>query len=226
MSETKLPEHFKNRLLRAAIPVVSSDWILIFIQAWRFLARLLGKRTYLGIYEILDYDAVLELKDNRGKMAIFKRRQKVTFLQDNVVALQDQAWGDGELFADYKCSPGVPVDRYRHGPKHIVLISLRETKSRGDVLEFNTERKVKDGFTKNEEWFQIELNFKTRRVRLAAIFPMSRQCQRAIRVERNRNRATVLDQGHFSTLPDGRQTVSWEATDPPINELYTLKWKW
>jgi hypothetical protein len=226
MSRNRLPELFKNRLLGFLAQLVASDWISLVIQAWRFLTRFLGQEVYPGMYEILDYDAVLELKDTRGRTAVFRRRQKVKFLHDNIVALQDQVWGDGEPLAGYKCSPGVAVDRYKHGFKQIVLISLRETKGRGDILEFNTERKIRDGFARPDEWFQIELNFKTRRLRLAVIFPKTRHCQRAILVERNRNRSTVLDQDRFSLLPDGRQMLSWEVTGPPTNELYTLKWRW
>ena len=45
--------------------------------------------------------------------------------------------GDGDIFVDYKCSPGVLVDRWN------VLISLRETKNAGDVTNFYIERTVK-----------------------------------------------------------------------------------
>lgn len=226
MSETKLPELFRNSVLRALTPLLASDWVSILIKAWKVLAKSLGQEVYPGMYEILDYDSVLELKDAGGKVAVFKRREKVKFLQDNVIAYQDQAWGDGELFAEYKCSPGVPVDRYRLGFKHLVLISLRETKDRGDVVELNIERKVTDGFTKREEWLQTELNYKTRKVRIAVVFPRNRPCRRALMVERTKNRTTELDRSHFATLPKGRQMLAWEASNPPIHELFTLKWEW
>jgi hypothetical protein len=45
-------------------------------------------------------------------VAIVDRQEEVRFLQGNVVAFADYAWGDGQIFADYRCSPGVPVDRY------------------------------------------------------------------------------------------------------------------
>lgn len=226
MKQIKVPELHPNRLLRRLFPVLASDWVAILIEAWKLVARFLGREFYPGMYEILDYDAVLELKDTKGETAIFRRREKVKFLQDHVIAYQYEAWGEGELFADLKCSPGVVADRYRHGLRHVVLISLRETKDRGDVMEFNVERTIKGGFTKAEEWFQTELNFKTRHVRVAVVFPRKRPCTRGVLVERNRNRTRVLGEGNLSTLADGRQVLSWEETNPPLNELYTLKWSW
>jgi hypothetical protein len=155
-----------------------------------------------------------------------KRRQKVRFLQDNIIAYEDQAWGEGNIFADYRCSPGVPVDRYRDGFKWKVLISLRETKQRGDVTVFHLCRKITHGFTRTTEWFQTELPYKARQLRISVIFPRSRRCQKALLLERNRNTTTELGPSCFSRQADGRQVLSWETRHPCVNELYTVKWHW
>ena len=173
-----------------------------------------------------DSDAVLELRDAKGRTALFKRRQKVRFLQDGVTSYQYEAWGDGDPFASLKCSPGVVADRYRHGHRHVVLISLRETKNRGDVTELNLERTIRGGFTEASEWFQTELNFKTHRVRVAVVFPRNRPFRRAILIQRSRGRSQVLGESNLSRLPDGRQVLAWERRNPPVGELFTLKWDW
>ena len=77
------------------------------IEAWDVLSRLLDKIRYRGLYEILDCDATFEILDPVGKKAVLTRREVVCFLQDNVVAIHDHAWGDGELFAEYRCQPGL-----------------------------------------------------------------------------------------------------------------------
>ena len=125
-----------------------------------------------GMYEILDYDSVLELQDPQGKVAVFKRRQKVKFLQDNIIAYQDYAWGDGNILADYKCSPGVPLDQYQDGFRYNILISLRETKNRGDVVDFNIERTVPGGFTRPNEWRQVMVEHRTRKWPLDLTSPL------------------------------------------------------
>jgi hypothetical protein len=128
--------------------------------------------------------------------------------------------------AEYTCSPGVVVDRYREGDRWNLLISLRETKNRGDVLEFYIERKVRDGFTQTEEWHQAEMRRHARLLQMAVIFPKARHCQRATILQRSRNRVQVLGPEHFHQLADGRQRVNWETHQVNVYDVYTLKWVW
>ncbi len=107
------------------------------------------------MYEILEYDSTLELLDDKGETAIFRKLQRVKFRQDNIIAFQDYAWGEGDIFADYQCALGVVVDRYRESDRWNILISLHETKSKGDITDFYIERTVKHGYVQNEEWQQI-----------------------------------------------------------------------
>jgi hypothetical protein len=150
----------------------------------------------------------------------------VRFLQDNIIAFQDYAWGDGDIFVDYRCSPGVVVDRYQDGDRWNILISLQETKSRGDVTDFHLERTIRGGFVQRKEWYQAEIRHPTRRLRMAVIFPEERLCQRATLHERKRNRTQVLGPEHLVQLPDGRQLLAWETTQVHHLEVYTLRWHW
>ena len=46
-------------------------------------------RSYNGMYKVLEYESVLELKDRGGKEAIFRKRKTVRYLQDNVIVFHD-----------------------------------------------------------------------------------------------------------------------------------------
>ena len=214
-----------DQFLSSLIAIVLRNWQSILTGAQRLAGRLAGDRPG-GIFEVLDYDSTLELLDSRGQKAIFRRRQKVRFLQDHVIAFQDYAWGDGDVLADYKIAPGFEVDRYQEGNRWNLLISLRETKNRGDVEEFHIERTVRNGFTKKTEWRQTEIWLKTHKLRLAIIFPKARHCRRALLHQRSTDRATTLDGNHFQTLPDGRQLLTWETQNPRQAEIYTIQWEW
>jgi len=215
-----------NRLLRNLPTYLSQDWITLFFDLYLVVRHWFNHHRREGIYEILDYDSTLELLDTKGKTAIFKKRQKVKFIQNQVIAFEDYAWGDGEIFADYKCSPGVEVDRYQEGDRWNILISLRETKNSGDVEVFYIERTVKHGFTKETESRQIEIRHQIKRLKLNIIFPKKRRCQRAVLLERSRHGTTVLGPENFSDLPDGRQLLTWEPKKVKRFEVYTLKWQW
>jgi len=173
-----------------------------------------------------DYDLSLTLMDSKGKTAVFKKRQQVKFLQDHIIAFQDYVWGDGEIFKDYKCSPGKEVDRYQEGDRWNILISLRETKNNGDIEEFYIERTALNGFTQPAESLQTEIRHQTKHLKVTIIFPKSRRCQRAVLLQRSRHQSLVLGPEHFTTLPDGRQRLSWETTKIKRFEIYTIKWRW
>lgn len=179
-----------------------------------------------GLYEVLEYDTRLELLDNKGKIAKFYKHQKVRFLQDNIIAYQDQAWGDGNIFADYHCSPGIPVDRYQEGHRYRILISLRETKQRGDIEDFYIERRIEEGFKKQVEYFQTAVDHVTRHLTITVIFPKTRLPKRVVLVEHRTSRTTSASDNTLQTLPDGRQQVKWVIQKPKLFEQYSIRWEW
>ena len=196
------------------------------VESWALLGELWDKLHYRGMYEILDYDATLEIMDPKGETAVLTRREMVRFLQDNVVAIHDHAWGNGALFAQYSCQPGVPVDFYRDGSKTNILISLRETKNRGDVVEFWIERVVKWGLVEEEEWLETEIDHQMKHLKLSVIFPLERPSRRATLSRRSTDKIIVLSQKHFALLPDGRQKLTWETNHPKLHDRYTIRWVW
>lgn len=178
------------------------------------------------LYEILDYESTLELCNAKGTTARFQKRQRIKFLQNNIIAFEDYVWGEGEVMADYQCSPGVVADRYQESDRWNILISLRETKNKGDITEFHIERLEKDSFLKADEWQQTEIRRKTRRLQMNIIFPKNRRCQHATLLQRRYNRKEVLGPNHFHELPDGRQLLTWESTRIYPYDVFTIRWRW
>jgi hypothetical protein len=176
------------------------------------------------MYEVEHLQVSLVLCDPQGKTAVYTKRQQVRFLQNNVIAYQDQAWGDGEIFAEYHCSPGVPVDRYREGHRYRVLISLRETKRRGDRADLMIDRTIRHGFTHPTEELQIEIDHVTRRFAVQVTFPSERFPKRVWWLEQKRGRSQPLEA--FTQLPDGRCQVTQEVAKPRRNEAYIVRWRW
>ena len=179
-----------------------------------------------GIYEVLSHDTVLELKDTVGQLASVTRRQSVRFLQNHVAAITDHAWGDGEVFSRYSCTPGAPVDFYRDGSRHTVLISLREIKNRGDVLRFRIRRTIRGGFRKNVESWETDIYHRIGHLSVTILFPKGRPCRRATVVQRNTSKTIALEPKHFRYLPDGRQRLFWEIRNPRLHDRYVVKWWW
>ena len=124
---------------------------------------------------MLDYRSSLELLDVTGKNAHFTKRKRVRYLQDNIIAYHDQAWGDGEILLDYRCTPGTAVDRYRLGYKTYVLISRREVKNKGDVDTFHSEWRIRHGFLRKTEQWETHVQQPTRPPLRAMLIKSNRQ---------------------------------------------------
>jgi len=52
-------------------------------------------------YETTEFHGQLEILDRQGRAAVFRRRQRVRFLENNVSLFIDRVWGHGVLFAGY-----------------------------------------------------------------------------------------------------------------------------
>lgn len=205
--------------------LLSSDWVSAVLQGWQLLQKISTERA-VGLYEVLDFEHTLELLDPAGEQAVYHKRETVRLLQDHVAAYVDYTWGREDIFAEYRCSPGVPADRYPCGHKTCVLISLREAKRRGDIVHISIDRTVRDGFDLSPGWSETVVHHRTHRFLTAVIFPRERPPKRVALLQVNQNCTVPLGETHLDILPDGRQRVFWKTTKPRLFETYTLKWTW
>src|SRR5665648_499369 len=206
----------------------SLDQLLLPIlgDLYRWGKLYIQKITNSGIYEVLNYETTLELLDIKGKKAKLKKKEEVKFSQNNIIAYQDQAWGDGKILLNYRCSHGTPVDRYRSGYKTHILISLREVKNKGDIDEFNIDWGIRDGFLSKTGFWSTEICQRTKRIIIQVIFPKSRPPLRTWILNKNTQRTSLLDGKDRKQLPDGRWLVSWKKNQPRLYEHYILNWEW
>jgi hypothetical protein len=201
-------------------------WFEIVVEVLKIGRKMLRGLSNEGIYEVLDYETTLELHDRKGNRATLKKSEKVRYLQDHIIAYQDQAWGDGKILINYRCTPGKSVDRYRSGYKTHILISLREMKNKGDIDDFNIEWGIRKGFLMPTGFWATEINHRTKRIKVRVIFPKSRPPFRVSILEKNRQSTQSLRKNAKVQLPDGRWQVTWERKQPRLYEQYILNWKW
>jgi hypothetical protein len=179
-----------------------------------------------GMYEVLDYESTLEILDPRGMVAKFQKKERVRFLQHNVIAVQDQLWGFKKNIYDYKCSPGIPADFYESGHKTLVVISMREIYSKKDEVDLNMQWYLKgDPIGKSGSW-ETYINQYTHKLCLNVVFPAERPPVRIWLSEGNKKRISELGRESLSHLPDKQWQITWEKNNPAMYETYTMKWEW
>jgi len=221
----------KNRietssLTRIVATLLGLPWIEIVTETWKLGRKVLRGLANEGMYEVLEYESTLELHDKTGKRATSKKRKRVRYLQNEIIAYQDYGWGDGEQFLDYQAKPGIAVDRYKAGYKTYILLSLRDVKNRGDVDEFHIQWKIKNGFLKTDGFWETDVSSRTRNMKVRVIFPEGRPPRNVRLVEGNIRRTTNLGSDAIKQLPDGRWQVTWEKRKPRLYEHYVIRWDW
>jgi len=179
-----------------------------------------------GMYEVINYESTLEILDEGGKEAKFTKIEEVKFLQNNIIAFQDQAGGDGKILVNYLCSPGIPVDVYRTGHITHILISLRDVKQKGDQTEFRIQRNIRNGFLKSNGYWATDINHFTQKIKVTIILPEQKPPPKIILMESNRQRTEELSKDVITQLPDKRLQITWKKQNPVLNEHYILKWEW
>ena len=186
----------------------------------------ISKISRPGMYEVLNYESTLEIMDARGMVGKFQKSERVRFLQDNVIAIQDQVWGFGKDIFDYKCSPGLPVDFHEVGHKTLIVISLREVRSKKDEIDLNMQWYLKgDSIGKIGTW-ETYINQFTNQVNLSIIFPAERPPIRFWINEGNRKRSINIDKKSLMRLSNNEWKISWEKKNPLLYETYSLNWEW
>ena len=206
--------------------IFSVPWLEVAAELYKLIRKLWRGLADEGMYEVLEYESTLELLDRHGKRASFKKREKVRYRQNNIIAYQDQGWSDGQSLLDYRCSPGVVVDQYRPGQKTYILISLRESKQHGDVDEFHMEWGLREAFVRAREQWETEINHRTRQLQVRLIFPKTRPPVRVWLEEHLRRRTRLLSDAALKQLADGRWQIAWKTDRPRMHERYVLKWEW
>lgn len=201
-------------------------WFEVIAEGIRVGRQVFTGLATEGTYEVLDYGIRLELKDLEGKHALVHKREKVKYLQNNIIAFQDQAWGDGKILQNYQCIPGVPVDKYRLGYKTFILISLREVKNQGEMDEFNIHWGISNGYLPPTGFWGTDVDHRTSTVKVDVIFPKGWPPVKASVLEKNLQRVTAISKDRIAYLPDGRCQLSWEQPKPRRYEQYILRWEW
>ena len=220
---TARDKHKNIWLLQLVLDLMNQPILEVLIEAWKVVRKIGRGLTDEGIYEVLEYETQLELYDNQGKTAEFRKRQKVQYRQNNIIAYQDQAWGDGEILLNYRCSPGQAVDYYRPDQKTFILIALHDVKRKGDVDEFHIQWGIHNGFVRSMEQWGTEISHKTRYLKIQIVFPVQRPPIHAWVVEHRTQRKYEQTP---QQLADGRWLIQWETDKPRLHEQYILKWDW
>jgi len=174
-------------------------------------------------YEVLEYDARVELLDTDGRNARYTRTERVRFRKDTTT-VYDYGWGNGIAFAEHDTSHGKFTHKKLVGSRLRAEVELPELQHKGDEFVLSFDRTVQNGFMSPSEcWLEAELYHPTRRLSLRVMLPSSRRVQEARLV-------TLDDPDGTALLPvdmaAGPQCISYEVRNPRVGQRFTILWDW
>ena len=77
------------KLLSSLASNFGITWFEVAGEIWKFGRKITRGMANEGMYEVLDYESTLEVHDTKGKRATFRKRMKIRYLQDDIIAFQD-----------------------------------------------------------------------------------------------------------------------------------------
>jgi len=66
--------------------IQNSAWAETLAKVWQIGSKVLGGMASEGVYEVMDYESTLEIHDDQGTRATFRKTKMVRYLQNNVIA--------------------------------------------------------------------------------------------------------------------------------------------
>jgi hypothetical protein len=201
--------------------VVSPRVYGLIVDQPDLLRRLLPEGLGTSPYEILDYHATLTLLDPQGSEAVFRRTQRIRFLQEGVASILDHLWGDGVQVAGYDHTAGPIRESFHDGGVRHLVIDLPRPMRRGETYAFSVARTARASFTQPEEWLETTIDHPITTFHQQIYFPKERSCQQAELV--------IDDQVEALTpvaLEDGRALLEVERTKPPTDTPISIRWRW
>src|SRR5688572_28812760 len=144
--------------LNRTLPAGFTQIYDLILSSQRLHEMLLPEGALRSPYESLDYDATLNLHDQRGARATFRRTQQIRFLQNGVSGLLDHAWGDGVLVTNYRHSAGKLEDSFKDQGRRHLVVGLKRSMRSGEALTFTVEREVMEMFRSDEGWVETTID--------------------------------------------------------------------
>jgi hypothetical protein len=202
-------------------PVVSDRLTVLILSSPRLRQLLLPGGLIRSPYKILDYQGTLILRDKTGATAVARREQRIKFQQDGVSAILDHFWGPGIQLAEYTTTAGTLRDSLRDQGRRHLVVQLQRAMARGEVLDFEVERTIRDVFSDREGWVETMIDHPIAKLSQTVIFPRDRPCQSAELVYGGETVPL-----HVMTTPEGSTQLAIRIGQPQRNTPYLIRWSW
>jgi hypothetical protein len=189
------------------------------------------RERFGGIYEIVSSELEWDLTSADGSSATNTKKNRVRFIQNNVLAIPDYIWGDGTTSSDYSCKPGNQVAAFFEGSKKCVVIALDRMYNRDDELDIEIKRTVRNAFLGADEWVEVKPLAGTPALSFTVLWPAGRPPRTVTLTidneRRNKRKITQLNDDNGLGWHEGdRRKFYRHFARPSSDERIRIDWVW
>lgn len=168
-------------------------------------------------FETISFRGRVDVLDRDRQVAVFRRKQRIRFLENNVAVFFDRVWGEGVLFANYQAKGLRIIDAFQASKGYIVALSLPKRFKRGDVFDIETERRIVGAFYKDQGYWDSAMSAPTKLLSIDIVTPPGVGIRAPDIVAPTRD---GIDADHQ------RQRLRLRAKGPQTHVSYSLRWAW
>ncbi len=213
-------------LLGAAVSPVAGAVavVLMFAALVSVFAYALRQRTlFAGPYDMLEDEVIWDFRVFDGSEVVVTKHQTVRFNYRTLVFVE-RASGDGDLFAEFSPDFGSWIHTGTLGAEKFAIVVLSSYRQRGEVATLTSDRLIRDGFLKDDEWVNYRIEVPSGRSRMELRFPAGRPPKRA-ELTRQYDGETLDELPKIKRL-GGRAVWRVDAEPPRRGDVYELRWSW
>jgi hypothetical protein len=168
-------------------------------------------------FETIKFSGRVEILDREGRVARFRRRQRIRFLEDGVSVFFDRIWGEGVLLAGYQTSSLRIIDAIPSRKGYVIALALPRPFSRGEVLDIETERRIVGAFVYDWGYWDSAMAVPTELLAIDVRTPAGL----------NMRRPDIVAPAHGQMdATASHRHLTFRVSKPALDIPYKLRWNW
>lgn len=168
-------------------------------------------------YKTIKFSGQLEMLDQEGRVAVFRRQQRIRFLEDGVGIFFDRVWGSGVLFAGYSAASLRILEPIRTKDGYVLPLALPRMYARGETFDIVTTRRIVGAFIEEASYWDSAMSAPTDLLTIKVIGHRSRPF---------RHPELIVPQEGDMDATTSRNMFNFRVKHPATNIPYKLVWSW
>lgn len=168
-------------------------------------------------FETIKFSGRVEIIDHRGRVARFRRRQRIRFLEDGVTVFFDRIWGEGVILAGYNAGQMKMIEAIPTRKGYVIALALPRAFNRGEQFDIETERRIVGAFIYDWGYWDSAMGAPTDLLTIDVRTPVGMDM---------RHPDIIAPARGDMDASASRRHLTFRVNKPALDIPYKLRWDW